>query len=276
MVQTFVRTWILTAAALVALASSNALAQTAGGVGSAGAATSTASKAEFVVPPLTSPVVDAAGLLDRSTQAQLESGIRSLREQGGTQLTVLTVPSLGGLEIEQASIQVTDAWKLGGANTDNGVLLLVAPSERKVRIEVGQGLEGSLTDAFANRIVRDTILPEFRQQRFDRGIFLGVVEIIRKTNPDISIESLFANSRGVESRERSSRGGGIPRGLITLVFFIILISIFSGGGRGGRRRGSFSPWGSAALGYGLGRMGGGGGWGGGGGGFSGGGASGGW
>lgn len=234
---------------------------------------------EFRVPALTGPVVDAADVLDRRYVDVIENGLRKLNAGGGTQINVLTVPSLGGLEIEQASIKVTDAWKLGGAKTDNGVLLLVAPTERRVRIEVGQGLEGSLTDAYSNRIVRDTILPQFRNGDFSRGVLLGLVEIIKRTDPNVDPNTLF----GEQDQPRPQRNSS-GSGLFKLIFFLlILIVIFAGRGGGGGRRSRFSPWAAGALGYGLGRSsggggfgGGGGGWSGGGGGFSGGGASGGW
>ena len=236
------------------------------------------------MPSLTGPVVDEAGIIDSRTAQVLENGIRGLATSGGTQIQVLTVPSLGGLEIEQASIKVTDAWKLGGAKTDNGVLLLIAPNERKVRIEVGQGLEGSLTDAFSNRIIRDTITPAFRKGDFSGGILQGVSEIISKTDPTVDQRSLFG-----ERQERAvSRGGRSSSSLWIKIFFGILLLMFIFGGRGGGRRSRVSPWAAGGLGYALGRSsgggwgggggfgGGGGGWGGGGGGFSGGGASGGW
>ncbi len=238
----------------------------------------------FTVPALTGPVVDAAGVLDTRVVDQIESGLRKLREGGGTQITVLTVPSLAGLEIEQASIKVTDAWKLGGAKTDNGILLLIAPSEHRVRIEVGQGLEGSLTDAFSNRIIRDTILPEFRSGSYTRGTVLGLVEIIKHTDPNVDSSSLFG-AQDEPQRRVSRRSGGAGSLFKLIFFFIILIVIFANRGGGGGRRRGISPWMAGALGYGLGggfggggggSGGGGGGWSGGGGGFSGGGASGGW
>ena len=240
--------------------------------------------AEFQVPALTGAVVDDANVLSDDVRAVLENGLRQLRDQGGSQITVLTLPSLGGLEIEQASIRVTDAWKLGGAKTDNGVLLLIAPAEHKVRIEVGQGLEGSLTDALSNRIVRDTIIPYLKKDDYSGGALQGVAAIIEKTDPTVDVASLFGRVRRGSGNDPHGRGG-FPWILVVFGVFI-LSSLFRGGGGGGR----MSPWGAAAIGYGLGSLGGGrssggwggggggggGGWSGGGGGFSGGGASGGW
>jgi uncharacterized protein len=240
----------------------------------------------FKVPALTGPVVDGAGILDRATERVLEGGLRKLRDAGGSQINVLTVESLGGLSIEEASIKTTDQWKLGGAKTDNGVLLLVAPNERRVRIEVGQGLEGLLTDAYSNRIVRDVVTPWFKQGDYSSGILNGVAAIVHYTDPTVDTAQLFGASGERDFQPRGTRKVGWG----PLIFFMILIFIiFAGGGGGGgrRRRRGMSPWAAGALGYGIGRSGwgggggwsgggGGGGWSGGGGGFSGGGASGGW
>lgn len=249
---------------------------------------SAASAEDFRVPTLSGPVVDQAGVLDPQAAAVIENGLRKLAAGGGTQINVLTVPSLAGLAVEQASIKVTDAWKLGGAKTDNGVLFLIAPAEHKVRIEVGQGLEGSLTDAFSNRIVRDVVLPEFRTGDYSGGTLHGLVEIIHHTDPNVDVQSLFGEQSAPQQRMQRR---GVPQGpsLFKIIFFfIILIVIFANRGGGGGRRRGISPWTAGALGYGLGGgfggggggwgggSGGGGGWGGGGGGFSGGGASGSW
>lgn len=131
--------------------------------------------AAFEPPALTGPVVDAGDMLSSSTEAKLDQFIRRLHESGGSQLQVVTVPDLGGISIEEASIQVTDKYKLGSAKGDNGVLLLISRDDRKVRIEVGQGLEGNLTDAYSSRIIRDVIVP--------------------RLNPEMSIAAFFPESR---------------------------------------------------------------------------------
>lgn len=233
-------------------------------------------RAEFQVPELTGPVVDQAHILDRGTEQKIEAALRYLHEQGGSQITVLTVPSLEGLPIEQASIKVTDAWKLGTAKGDNGVLLLVAPKERSVRIEVGQGLEGVLTDADSKEIVSDSIIPLFRAGDFPSGVLVGVYQIARKTDPNVDLTPYLEGAV-----QKAPRGGHSPlRGWVLFIFFILFI-LFSllGGGGGGRRRfrrgGFYYGGGGWGGGGGFGGSGGGG-WSGGGGGFSGGGASGNW
>lgn len=234
-------------------------------------------QADFQVPPLTGPVVDQAGLLDRGTEERIDQALRFLRDQGGSQLTVLTVPSLEGLPIEQASIRVTDQWKLGGAKMDNGVLLMIAQNERRVRIEVGQGLEGVLTDVDSKRIIEDSILPLFRAGDYPSGIVVGVHQIARKTDPTIDLSPYL---EGVV-RDRVPRAHSPIKGWI-IIAMVLLFLLLGGGGR--RRRGivssgwpgGFSGGGGGGWGGGSSSRRGGGGWSGGGGGFSGGGASGGW
>lgn len=233
--------------------------------------------ADFPVPALTGPVVDNAGLLSPRTRSELEDLIRRLHEAGGTQLQVLTVPDLAGLSIEEASIKVTDKWKLGSAKDDNGVLLMIAAKERRVRIEVGQGREGDLPDVRASRIIREVIVPRFREGDADAAVTAGVLSIIHYTDPD------FLEKSGVSIR-KERRGNGVSG--LTLLWILFLVFIFlSRIFIGPRRRGLMglgggffggSGWGGGGFGGGGFGGGGGGGWSGGGGGFSGGGASGGW
>jgi uncharacterized protein len=234
--------------------------------------------AEFKIPALTSPVVDSAGMLSRSSKARLESALQALKRQGGTQLAILTVPKLDGLTIEQASIQVTDKWQLGSEKGDNGVLLMIARDERKVRIEVGQGLEGLLPDAYAKRIIDEAITPLFRTGDVDAGVTLGVFEIAKRTNPKIDLRPYLESSRRQPTRHgrraRNSPLGNLIFLLLGIPIVMLRMGMFGGMGYGYRRRGYY--WGGAGGFSGGGGFGGGGGFSGGGGGFSGGGASGGW
>ena len=235
----------------------------------------------FEVPPLTGPVVDRAGLLSASAEQQIGDALRRLRDAGGAgkgvQIAVLTVPGLDGAPIEQASIQVVDAWQLGTASGDNGVLLMVARDDRKIRIEVGQGLEGDLPDAHAKRIIDESMVPLFAAGNAEQGILVGVFQIAQRTNPDLDVESFFAGGeRDWHSSRRPSRG--IPA-LIPILFllFLLFAGRRAGGGFLGGLLGGMVLGGLAGRGHGGGGFGGGGsGFRGGGGGFSGGGASGGW
>jgi uncharacterized protein len=230
----------------------------------------------FDVPRLTGPVVDDAGMLSAGVESQISSALQRLRQQpGGVQIAVLTVPDLGDETIEQASIQVVDAWKLGGEDADNGVLLMIAKAERRMRIEVGQGLEGDIPDAYAKRIIDEAMTPLFRSGNVDQGVLVGVYQIAQRAHPDLDLAPLFQGGqrRDWQTSHRKQRGG---ISLIPMLFLALLLI----GGRG--RRGSLLT--GALLGSMIGRGGGGfgggglggGGFGGGGGGFSGGGASGGW
>lgn len=239
----------------------------------------TLAHAEFRVPALTSPVMDQAGMMNGDAVEALDATLRDLRAKGGPQINVLTVDSLEGLPIESASIKVTDAWKLGGAKKDDGVLLLVAKQDRRLRIEVGQGLEGDLTDLESSRIIEEQILPYFRAGRPSDGIIVGVRAIIAKTAPDY-LKNLGEAPAQVR-RTAKHRSSGIPLPLIILL--LVIFSMLSRLGRGRRSSGLMGALAGAAIGRGLsggrGGFGGGGGgssWGGGGGGFSGGGASGSW
>jgi uncharacterized protein len=243
--------------------------------------TALAATAECRVPPTPQPVMDEAGLLDPSTVATLERGLRNLKARGGPEITVLIVPSLEGTPIEQATIMATDRWKMGSAKSDDGVLFLIASKDRRMRIEVGVGLQGELTDADSKRIVSDEVTPLFREGRYDDGVASGVIGIIRRTNPDIDPASLFGGSRRQMSRhvEVDMGGGKLLRYFLILLFILFII-------RPRRRRSGFASglmWGGLggwsagrSWGSGGGFGGGGGGWGGGGGGFNGGGASGSW
>ena len=131
------------------------------------------------IPPLNARVTDLTGTLTSPEQAQLESRLAEFESRKGAQIAVLIVPTTQPEEIEQYSIRVVDAWKLGREKPDDGALLLVAKDDRVMRIEVGRGLEGALTDLVSKRIISDTITPLFRQGDFAGGIAAGVEQMIR-------------------------------------------------------------------------------------------------
>jgi len=238
-------------------------------------------RALIPVPPLTGPVVDLAGVIDRGDQARLEALCRAARQQKGgqgVQLQFLTVPSLEGEPIADLSIRVAEAWKIGTKGADNGVLVTVSRDDRTVRIEVGGGLEGELTDVQSRRIIQDTIVPAFRAGRFGEGLYDAGVQILG------ALGSLPSNVAAPPRSRPAVHFSSL--GIVFFVILFILVRIFSGFGFRRRRSlwglpwilmGGGSPWrgGSGWGGWGGGG-GGGGSWGGGGGGFSGGGASGRW
>jgi uncharacterized protein len=231
----------------------------------------------FDVPAFTAPVVDQAGVISSGVESRLNQELEQIYRSGGSQIAVLTVPSLNNEPIEQVSIQVTDKWKMGTGAKDNGVLLLIAPNDRQLRIEVGQGLEGDLPDAYAKRIVDDVIVPYLKAGDLDSGVVAGLQAILSKTDPSASMTGAEPPPR----RGGRNRSGSLFQIIFFLLFFIIS-SIFGRRRRSAWGLGRSGHWGAAALGAGLGSMsgrggfGGGGFGGGGGGGFSGGGASGRW
>jgi uncharacterized protein len=235
-----------------------------------------AAHAEAPIPPLTGPVVDGAGLLRGGDVRRLEALARSsrAREDGrGVQLQFLTVASLEGEPIEDYSIRVAEAWKLGTKGADNGILVTVARAERAFRIEVGGGLEGEIPDALARRVGDRVLVPAFRAGRFGDGLYEAGAELLTLAG---------AAPQEVERHVRQRGRGvtGVPAGIGPLLALLVIGWIVSNVFRGfGPRRRRHLWWGGGPWigGGGFGRGGfGGGGWSGGGGGFSGGGASGRW
>lgn len=131
------------------------------------------------VPALKGRVNDYGNIISAATERQLEQVLQQLEQTDSTQIAVLTIPALGGESLEGFSLKTVESWKIGQTGLDNGALLLVAVRDRKIRIEVGYGLEGSLTDLQAGRIIRDVMLPKFKQGNFDQGIMDGVSGMIQ-------------------------------------------------------------------------------------------------
>ena len=229
---------------------------------------------ESDLPALTGRVVDRAELLDTQAEARLTSMLAGHEQATGEQVVVVTVPDLGGRSIEEFGLELGRTWGIGQKDEDNGALLIVARDDRKIRIEVGYGLEGRLTDAQSSVIINRIIAPAFQRGDFAAGITEGAEAIITVLGGD---------ALPAELRPVMPMGQQQPGGLGILGFFLMLVAIFViGGGRGGRGGGRRALLLGALLG-GMGRGGGfggggfgGGGFGGGGGGFGGGGASGGW
>ena len=135
--------------------------------------------ADVAVPPLTGRVVDLTGTLNSSQKANLEQKLKAFEDRKGSQVAVLIVPTTAPETIEQYSIRVADQWKIGRKKVDDGAILLVAKDDRKLRIEVGYGLEGALTDLTSKRIIDEEIVPKFRSGDFAGGISAGVDRILR-------------------------------------------------------------------------------------------------
>ncbi|MBR1160359.1 TPM domain-containing protein [Bradyrhizobium elkanii] len=138
--------------------------------------------AEVAVPPLTGRVVDQTGTLSAGDIASLTDRLKGLETRKGSQIAVLIVPTTGEETIEQFSIRVAEAWKIGRKKVDDGALLVVAKNDRHLRIEVGYGLEGVLSDAVTHRIIDEDITPKFKAGDFAGGISAGVDRMIRLIN----------------------------------------------------------------------------------------------
>jgi uncharacterized protein len=220
-------------------------------------------------PALTGRVVDDAGLLSKTGRAALEAKLADFERARSIQVVVATVPTLQGYAIEEYAVGLFRAWGIGQRGTNNGALLLVAPKEREVKIEVGYGLEGTLTDALSSAIVQQRILPQFRAGGYEAGIFAGVDGILAVLDPSYK-PSERAVTQQVPASE-GDQGSFLPFVIVAIwVIAVLFLSRYRRhrgyGGFGGGFGGFGGGWG--------GRSGGGGSWGGGsGGGFSGGGGS---
>jgi uncharacterized protein len=213
------------------------------------------------VPRPTGYVNDRAGLLSPATEQKIENFLRNFEASDSTQLVVLTIDSLEGDTIEDYGLKVAEGWKIGQEGKDNGALLLVAKQERKVRIEVGYGLEGRLTDLLAGRIIDNEIIPRFKSGDFEGGIIAGVTAMAEAVRGEYQ-----GTGRLAHKKQRN------PLGALALLLFLGpgLMMLFGGGRRGRHRRNGFWIGGFGGGGGGFG------GFSGGGGGFGGGGASGSW
>jgi len=130
------------------------------------------------VPYLTGRVVDNAEILSADTRRRLTEILKGHEQRTGNQVVVLTVPTIHGESVEEYAVRVFEQWKLGQKGKDNGVLVVVVPQDRRMRIEVGYGLEGVLTDAYASRIIRNLMTPRFREGDFNAGVAHGVNAVI--------------------------------------------------------------------------------------------------
>jgi uncharacterized protein len=232
-------------------------------------------------PALTGRVVDEANILDAATRQTLADKVAAVEAKSGDQIVVVTLKSLQGTSIEDYGYQLGRHWGIGEKTRNTGALLIVAPNERKVRIEVGYGLEGALTDAVTQLIIQNAILPRFRANDVPGGIVRGVDDIVQVVSGDAE----EYKRRAAQRPDRAPQGVDAATVMLVLLVIFVIFSIMrrsGGGGPGiGRRRGGFAApifipsggsWSSGSSGGSFG----GGGFSGGGGSFGGGGSSGSW
>jgi uncharacterized protein len=167
------------------------------------------------LPALIGRVVDQANILSPATRAALDAKLRELEDKSGIQLVVATVASLGGEEIEPYANRLFRAWRLGEAKKNNGVLFLVAPNDHRVRIEVGYGLEGTLTDATSKIIIVNAVAPRFKAGDFNGGVSRGVDDIITALTTDASE---WQKAPRLRAEDNST--------LVALLPFVIFLAIF--------------------------------------------------
>ena len=217
-------------------------------------------------PKLTGRVVDEANIFSSSEETQLTSLLVGLEKDSDIQAVVVSVKSLDGYDVADYTIRLAEEWKIGSKANENGLILLVAPNERDVRIEVGYGLEHKLTDGMSGYIIRKDIIPNFRSGSYFSGVKAGLITVNNVMTGKTSISQQDIQ-RSRESEKKGSSIGYIIFLIIISILFrgrlfpMLLFGSMLGGGRGGRGGSGF---------------GGGGGFSGGGGGFGGGGASGSW
>lgn len=170
---------------------------------------------------LTDRVVDAAGVLSFAQQQELIAKLSAYEKESSDQIVVATVPNLNGMDIETYANRLYRAWGIGQKTENNGILLLVAPTERKVRIEVGYGLEGTVTDALSAIIIQNAIIPEFRNGDYGAGIIKGTDDILQ-----------VLRGEGAELQARAKRNqkeAADQTDWVEVIFLIFWISIFFGG-----------------------------------------------
>lgn len=169
------------------------------------------------VPPLRGRINDYAGLIPADKARALEERLARFEAETGHQIAVLTIPSLKGDSLEDFSIRVAEAWKIGKKGFDNGAILLIARDDRKLRIEVGYGLEGVMPDAIASRIIREVITPRFRSGDFAGGIEAGVDTILTVTKGE-----------KLPERARPAPGSSQGASLITILMITAMLALFIG------------------------------------------------
>jgi uncharacterized protein len=198
----------------------------------------TVSLAALVFPALSGRVVDDAGILDPAARAALTDKLAALEAKTTDQVVVVTLKSLQGTSIEDFGVQLGRQWRVGQKDKNNGALLIVAPNERKVRIEVGYGLEGTLTDAVSRLIIENAILPRFRANDFAGGISRGVDDIISVLTGDAA----EWQQRAAKRPEATAHGNSALVLLLVIIVFVLVFYMLAGSNSRGRRRASRGGW----------------------------------
>ena len=186
-----------------------------------------AAVAALLFPPLTGRIIDDAHILSAQTIADLNPKLATLEDRSGIQLVVATTPSLQGADIETFASELFRSWKLGDSKKDNGILFLVAPNDRKVRIEVGYGLEGTMTDALSKVIIQSAVLPSFKTGDYSGGVVKGVDAIVGALTVDAAEWQMKTK---VRADQQSEYDWIVP--LVVLLLFVFVLSVMMKNARG--------------------------------------------
>ncbi len=229
----------------------------------------------LTIPDVARPFTDKVGIVTPDKAAQIETLLENIRASRKIEMAVFITDSLQDYDIAPYALAVAEKWKLGKKGRDEGLLMIIAPKERRMRLEVGYGLEGELTDAFSRRVLDDNVVPYFRQQRYGDGILVAIEAIAHQLQIDLNA--------GVSNRIQREKVSSKEVRWLPLLFILVWVFLFVGSifGRMGGRRNRFGGGGWGGGGWGSGGGFGGGSWGGssggsfggGGGGFGGGGSS---
>lgn len=197
---------------------------------------------DLKVPALRSPVMDEAHLMHPAQKRKLEELIYQLHQSSGPQITILTIKNLEGHAIEDFSIRVAEAWQLGLKKAGNGLLVVISKDDRKVRIEVGQGIEGEITDLEANQMIRNFLIPSFRRNDY----YTGLVQVVQTVAQKFEIN--LGGTR-VISHSRANQRGGSPLNLALPFIVIVLVIVHILFRNKPVARGLFSGLGACAVGF---------------------------
>lgn len=199
----------------------------------------TAAAAQAALPPRPpGPVADVAGIIPADDEAKLDARLRAYNKATGRAIIVATVPSLEGQVVERYAQDLARAWEIGGEESEEGVLVLVAPAERKMRIHAAVGAQGRLTDGVASRIIRETITPKFKAGDYGGGINAGVDQIIAQLDRDeVDARAVAEAAEAAKSSARSSDGIGAGSVIFWIVLILFFLMLFARRRRGYRRSG---------------------------------------
>lgn len=213
----------------------------------AAALLSVAAQAQVYPPRPEGPVYDGANILSDATEATLDARLRDYNKTTGRALIVATVPTLDGTPIEQYATGLFADWGIGGAQRDMGLLLLIAPNDRELRIEVGYGLHPYFGGIMSGRVINDVIVPRFKAGDYDGGVTAGIDAITQHLERSPAEAAAIAEAEEAARQQQSSEGG-FPLGTViwfAFIFLFFILPMIRGGGRRRRYR-SRGPWGDTA------------------------------